>query len=132
MFSQSCTWLAAREAGRSISNEDRIISGGTLPTAVDETVDVEIAAVGEIRKQLHLAEIDRGGEADQILHRPVVEDRAVQQRQHAAETVADDADILHAGILLHAAHAIGDEIEDVVLHPQATLSSGFGAAQSSM
>src|SRR6201992_1365894 len=31
-FSHNCTWLAARDAGRSISNEDRIISGGTLPT----------------------------------------------------------------------------------------------------
>jgi len=32
MFSHSCSWLAAREAGRSISKEERIISGGTLPT----------------------------------------------------------------------------------------------------
>src|SRR3954465_2579605 len=32
MFSHNCTWLATREAGLSISNEDRIISGGTLPT----------------------------------------------------------------------------------------------------
>src|SRR5258708_8885800 len=32
MFSHNCTWLAAREAGRSISNDDRIIWGGTLPT----------------------------------------------------------------------------------------------------
>src|SRR6202158_2389565 len=31
MFSHNCTWLAARDAGRSISNDDRIISGGTLP-----------------------------------------------------------------------------------------------------
>src|ERR1700730_19361921 len=32
MFSHNCTWLAARDAGRNISNDDRIISGGTLPT----------------------------------------------------------------------------------------------------
>src|SRR3954453_4503476 len=31
MFSQSWIWLTVREAGRSISNDDRIISGGTLP-----------------------------------------------------------------------------------------------------
>src|ERR1700738_727178 len=30
MFSHNCTWLTARDAGRSISNDDRIISGGTL------------------------------------------------------------------------------------------------------
>ncbi len=62
---ECCTWLTAREAGRSISNDDRIISGGIVADAVDEAVDVEIAPVGEIRKQLHLAEIDRRGEADQ-------------------------------------------------------------------
>src|SRR3981081_4777943 len=32
MFSHNRTWLAARDAGRNISNDDRIISGGTLPT----------------------------------------------------------------------------------------------------
>ena len=119
MFSHNCTWLTARDAGRSISNEDRIISGGTLPTLSTRLVDVEIAPVGEIREQLHLAEIDRRGEADQVLHRPVVEDRAVQQRQHAAEAIADHVDVVLAGILLHAADAIRDEVEDIVLHPEA-------------
>ena len=33
MFSQSCTWPAMRVAGRSISNEVKIISEGTLPVA---------------------------------------------------------------------------------------------------
>src|ERR1700737_81519 len=32
MFSHSCTWPAARDAGRSISKDVKIISGGTLPT----------------------------------------------------------------------------------------------------
>src|SRR5580692_2444780 len=32
MFSHRCTWLTARDAGRSISNDERIISGGRLPT----------------------------------------------------------------------------------------------------
>src|SRR5216684_5852049 len=50
MFSHSCTWLAAREAGRSMSNDDRIISGGTLPT-LSTRLDIEIAAVGEILEQ---------------------------------------------------------------------------------
>ena len=92
-----------------------------IADAVDEAIDIEIAPVGEIRKQLHLAEIDRRGEADQILHRPVVEDRAVQQRQHATEAIADHGDVGLAGILLHAADAIRNEIEDVVLHPQRLL-----------
>src|SRR5262249_27593187 len=53
------------------------------------------------------------------LHRPVVVNRAIEQRQHAAEAIADDGDIVDAGILLHAADAIRDEVEDVVLHAQA-------------
>jgi len=66
-----------------------------------------------------------------FFHRPVLEDRAVEQRQHAAEAVADYGDILDAGILLHAADGFGDEVEDVVLHAS-DFSSGFGALQSSM
>src|ERR1700737_473016 len=31
IFSHNCIWLTARDAGRSISKEERIISGGTLP-----------------------------------------------------------------------------------------------------
>ena len=86
--------------------------------AVDEAIDVEIASIRKILEQRHLAEIDRRREADQILHRPVLEDRAVKQRQHAAKAIADHGDVLLAGILLHATDAIRNEVQDVVLHPK--------------
>src|SRR3984893_3359734 len=84
-------------------------------------VDVEIAPVGEILEQLHLAEINRRRKTDQILHRPVGEDRTIEQRQHAPKTIADHCDVGFAGILLHAADAIRNEVEDVILHPQTFL-----------
>jgi hypothetical protein len=34
------------------------------------------------------------------------------------EAIADHVDVVLAGILLHAADAIRDEVEDVVFHPQ--------------
>jgi hypothetical protein len=55
----------------------------------------------------------------------------VDRRQHAAGAVADQRHVVLARVLLHAAQAIGDEVEHVVLDLEVALSSE-GALQSIM
>ena len=61
---------------------------------VDEPIDIEMARVGPRLKQLHLSEVDRRGEANQIFERSMRMQRRIDGRQNATHSVADEGHVL--------------------------------------
>ncbi|MNQ78987.1 hypothetical protein D3C85_939130 [compost metagenome] len=84
------------------------------PRRINQAFGLEVTLFG----QGHLRPVDGCRETHQVLQRSCGMQRGVKRRQDTAHAVANQRDVFHARVLLHAANAIRNEVEHVVVKLQ--------------
>src|SRR3954465_14090434 len=87
------------------------------PVHLGDVVDVERVARGPVEVQ-RAARVERRREQQQVAHRRVGVQRAVQERQRAADAPAEHADLVLAARAQRLADRRRDLVADVVVEPQ--------------